>query len=108
MDLLVYDPKKKKMVLAGKYDENTGIFFKECTGKHWMKIRAGFGISEEVIGTLSKMGCKYIRIKFGKEIRQVVFDIWSYMKTEGFGHDKQKFFGWERMSVIQSNQETFI
>lgn len=103
-DLLVYDIRKRKQVLVGQYDEPTGVFHKEVKPKHYMRIRGGYGISESALKELLKFGCKYIYINNGQEVRSIPFDIWYMQRTEGFGHDAQKFFPWDRMNVVVSNQ----
>lgn len=106
-DILVFDPRKKKQVLCGRYNEINSSFYKECTPKHYMKIRFGFGISSEAMSKLEKLGCKWVYVKYGKTTKRIPFELWNMMKSEPFNGELQKFFVWERMNVVDSDQLKF-
>ena len=105
IEILTFDTKKQKKVLAGLYNPEKKTFYKNVSAGHWMNIHKGFGISVEVMDDLKTRGCYWIVVVFGNEIRKVLFDIWNNKSADTYGHGKQKFMPWDGMSVVNSDQQ---
>jgi len=53
--LSVFDHKKKKLVMAGLFENK--IFYKQCKTTHFMAKYNGYGIQDSVIKKLAELGC---------------------------------------------------
>jgi hypothetical protein len=91
MKLFIFDPKKRKNVLCGDYDEISKTFTKKVTNKHFFIKFKSYGIQEEIILKLDFLGCKFIEIKTKKSIFITKLENWKEGKICDFGHGKQVF-----------------
>ena len=102
--ILSYDPKKGKMVEAGKFNPETKTFFKKVNRNHYFRIRQGYGISEDVYAQIDHMDCKEVSIENETETRQISFSFVKDLKNENFGSGYQRFIPWNKMSAYISKQ----
>ena len=100
IDLLSYDPKKNKRIKAGTFDEDTKVFTKECSAKHFFKIIGGYGIQEDVIQKLDELLCEEVIIKTKVGSYHSKFLAWlgPTMIPKDYGHGKQRFMAIAKMS----------
>ena len=101
--LLVYDPKKKKIVLTGYYDYNHKVFFKICSAKHYMIKEKSYGISEEIIQRLQQFGCNKIEIHTKTITLISNFGDWLKRKPKDYGHGLQRFLPIGQMRNVNEN-----
>lgn len=100
VEIPTYDPKKKKNVLAGFYDRQEKTFYRYVKPEHYMKIVGGYGIQEDVVQKLIKLGCSAIKIKAQDGIYFSEIEKWLTpdIRAMDFGHGKQRFLPLVRMT----------
>jgi spore coat polysaccharide biosynthesis predicted glycosyltransferase SpsG len=86
-----YDPKKRKNVLAGEYNQVDNTFIKKAKPEHFMVIEDGYGIQEDVIQKLKEMGCINILIITKNNRYLSVLEDWLKLPIPNHGHGKQRF-----------------
>lgn len=100
--LLVQDPKKNKLVLAGFVDKDT--FIRHVTSyKHFMKVVGGYGIQEIAFEELQKRNIKNILLEekdTGIHWYSKLSDWEENGKVADYGHGKQRFLGMKYMLVV--------
>ena len=93
MKIYCFDQRKNKNILAGEYNEFDYTFIKKVKRNHFMVIEKSYGIQEEVLQQLKKMGCINILIitKTGQQIS--LLEDWLKQPSKNYGHGNQKFLG---------------
>jgi hypothetical protein len=84
-----YDPKKRKEVIAGQFENN--VFRKKVSPKHFMIKEKGYGISEDVIQQLIELDCKIVIIKSKTRTINKKFEDILNKPIKDYGHGKQRF-----------------
>lgn len=100
MKITTYDPKKRKVVLAG--DLEADVFTKKVSSKHFMKLFQAYGIQEDVIHKLKEQNCKTIRLVTPTQTYEASLNIWllPHIKVMDYGHGKQRFLGVKDMRKV--------
>lgn len=93
MKLYCFDPKKKKIILAGIYNEDLKIFFKDVKPSHFMVIEKSYGIQDEILQQLKRLGCQDICIKTKLFYIQSKLEDWLKKPIKNYGHGNQRFLG---------------
>lgn len=93
MKIYCFDPKKGKNILAGEYNSFDYTFIKKVNRNHFMVLEKSYGIQEEVLQQLKKIGCINIIIitKTGQQIS--LLEEWLKRPIKNYGHGNQKFLG---------------
>jgi len=93
MQIYCYDPKKQKNILAGEFNSFDFTFIKKVKKNHFMVIEKSYGIQEEVLQNLKKLGCINILIitKTGQQIS--LLEDWLRKPIKNYGHGLQRFLG---------------
>ena len=101
--LLVKDPTKDKLVLAGFVDGDT--FRRHVTSyRHFMKIVGGYGIQEIAFEELQKRKIKNILLEekdTGKSWYSKLDDWTEHGKVADYGHGRQRFLSMRYMLLVQ-------
>jgi hypothetical protein len=88
-----YDPKKQKNILAGEYDPQIYTFVKKAKKNHFMILEHSYGIQEEVLQQLNKLGCYEIHIQTKTGVIISLLDDWLKRPIKNYGHGNQRFLG---------------
>ena len=75
MNLTSYDNIKKCQVHVGEFNGVT--FLKRVKDSHYMIKEGGYGIQEDIILQLEKLGCKEIIIKTKDDTLMYNFNLWK-------------------------------
>ena len=97
--LLVYDPRKRKLVLCGHVDGNTFIR-NVVSRKHFMKIVGGYGIQENAFVELKNREIENILLKeedTKKTWSSTLSDWEEKGKVADYGNGKQRFLSTKYM-----------
>jgi hypothetical protein len=93
MKIFCFDPGKGRNILAGKYNSSDYTFIKKVNKRHFMVIEKSYGISEEVLQQLKKLGCVNIMIITKKGIQLSLLGDWLKRPIKNYGHGFQRFGG---------------
>jgi hypothetical protein len=91
MKIHCFDPRKNKKVLAGEYNPVDYTFIKKCKKSNYMIIEKGYGIQEEVIENLGRIGCINILIIVGDKQYTSLLTDWLKEPMKNYGHGVQRF-----------------
>lgn len=93
MRIYCYDQKKSRNVLVGEYNDFDYTFIKRVKSNHFMVKEKSYGIQEEVLQQLKKLGCINVLLitKTGQQIS--LLDDWLKKPIKNYGHGNQRFIG---------------
>lgn len=91
MKIYCFDPKKNKNILAGEYNEFDYTFIKKVKSNHFMIKEKSYGIQDEVLQQLQKLGCLNILIITKKGLQITVLQDWLRQPIKNYGHGNQRF-----------------
>jgi hypothetical protein len=86
-----HDPRKNTVVLAGEYNPTDFTFIKKVRPEHYMAKEHGYGIQEEVLQDLKKMGCINILIISKDKEYISLLEEWLELSIQNYGHGRQRF-----------------
>jgi len=96
MTITTWDEGKGQMVWCGHTEYDT--YFRDVKMEHFMLKFFGFGIQQDVINQLIKMGIKDVVLKTKKKNFLSTLDNWvKFGKSANFGHGKQVFLSTKYM-----------
>lgn len=89
-----YDGGKNKQVVAGKYNEETKAYIRRVKPEHFMRINQSYGIQEDVVEQLHKLGCRIIIMHTDEGKLYSYFEEWlkPNIKVQNFGNGRQRFY----------------
>jgi len=94
-----YDTAKAKTVFVGYLQGDT--FTRKVNKRHYMVVERGYGLQDEVIGTLITTECKKIIIKGSRYEYESTLDQWTVRPLRNYGHGFQRFLSVEKMRRIK-------
>jgi hypothetical protein len=86
-----FDPIKKKNVLAGEYNSLDYTFIKKVRKNHYMMVEHGYGIQENVLQDLERIGCINILIITKNKQHISLLKDWLKQPLKNYGHGVQRF-----------------
>lgn len=89
MTILTYDQKKNKHVAAGEF--NNYIYRRKVKPSHYMYTLKAYGMSEDVVKTLTHLDCQMVELISKKKILRSMFIDWLRAPLKDYGHGKQHF-----------------
>lgn len=92
MKILVYDPKKDKLVLTGNVIDKK--FYRNVEQRHFMRIMNGYGIQEEAYKKCIDLGVKEIVLKELQNNRLLTSKMSDWLEhgiVRDFGSGEQRF-----------------
>lgn len=101
MKILTWDPKKKKTVLSGYFED--GVFHRHVEARHFMRKFQAYAIQEDVIQKLMELKCRLIILHTHADKLESLFDNWLApdIRVMDFGWGKQRFMPVKRMKRTQ-------
>ena len=93
MKIYCLDPMKNSNVYVGDYESFNHTFYKHVSKNHYMIIERGYGIQENVLQQLKKLGCKTIMIKTVDRLYISSLLDWFKKSIKNYGHGSQRFLG---------------
>ena len=91
MKIFCFDPKKQRNVLAGEYNPSDFTFIKKVNKRHFMVLEKSYGIQEEVLQQLKKIGCINVLIITKKKMIISLLEDWLKRPIKNYGHGFQRF-----------------
>lgn len=97
MDVVTWDPKKNKMVKAGRIEGKT--FIREVKAEHFMRMIQGYAIQEDAINQLIEAGVNkvVIRTATGDLVSKLAEWLEPDIKVRDWGHGFQRLMPVARM-----------
>ena len=96
MKIFCFDPKKNSNVYAGEYNEFDHSFIKKVNSCHFMVVEKGYGIQEEVLQQLHKLGCINVVIRTAKGLQISLLSDWFKQPIKNYGNGRQRFLGGQK------------
>lgn len=93
MKIFCFDPMKKCNSYTGDYESSNHTFTKCASKNHYMLVERGYGIQEDVLQQLKKLGCKTIIIKTIDGLYVSSLLDWFKKSVKNYGHGSQRFLG---------------
>lgn len=109
----VFDPRWKRDVTAGYYDENTRVFHKFCDSERHVQHKVsgqwleGFGIQENVLQHLAERDCEDIRVHFAprNQMHTSRLAVWGAVGLVARYSGVQRFLGFMTLPATKKIQE---
>lgn len=99
MQIIAFDIKKRKEVLAGDLVGDT--FIKRVKASHYMKVIDGYGISDSAFQKIMELGCTKILVKTPTEILGSGIGQWlRHGATADYGSGRQRFLSLKYMTKV--------
>jgi len=89
LKIIVYDPQKNKKIQAGILID--GMFIKEVSSRHFMKVEQGYGIQEEAIQILTEKKCITVLINTPTDTYEIPFSEYLKATPKNYSHGLQRF-----------------
>jgi hypothetical protein len=109
MDIITFDKRKNKKVLAGRI-ENTTFIREVNPSKHFIKNFNGYAIQSEVFQQLQRLNVRSIRFveNTGRQLAVSLDGFISNGISFDYGHGHQIACDVKRMTVIDPNQSELV